>query len=81
MRTAMQLNIYDAKAKLSSLLDRALAGETIVIARAGEPVVRLVPVKGVQSKSGVTFGGRLKGRMKLSKDFFKPLTEDELLGK
>lgn len=77
----MQLNIYDAKAKLSSLLDRAIAGETIVIARAGEPLVRLVPVKGVQSKNGVTFGGRLKGRMKLSKDFFEPVTEDELLGK
>jgi prevent-host-death family protein len=39
-----QVNIAEAKAKLSSLLDRALAGEDIVIARAGKPLARLVPV-------------------------------------
>jgi prevent-host-death family protein len=39
-----QINIAEAKAKLSSLLDRALAGEDIVIARAGKPLARLVPV-------------------------------------
>ena len=39
-----QINIAEAKAKLSSLLDRALAGEEIVIARAGKPLARLVPV-------------------------------------
>lgn len=77
----MQLNIYEAKARLSNLLDRALAGETVVIARAGEPLVRLVPIKGALSKSGVRFGGRLKGRMKLAPDFFKPMTDDELLSK
>jgi prevent-host-death family protein len=40
-----QFNIVEAKAKLSELLDRALAGEEIVIARAGEPLARLTPVK------------------------------------
>src|ERR1700737_2647092 len=35
---AVQINITEAKAKLSSLLDRALAGEEIVIARAGKPL-------------------------------------------
>jgi prevent-host-death family protein len=39
-----QINIAEAKAKLSELLDRALAGEEIVIARAGKALVRLVPV-------------------------------------
>jgi prevent-host-death family protein len=39
-----QINIAEAKAKLSSLLDRALAGEDIVIARAGKPLARLVPI-------------------------------------
>jgi prevent-host-death family protein len=39
-----QMNIAEAKAKLSELLDRALAGEEIVIARAGKPLARLVPV-------------------------------------
>lgn len=40
----VQINIAEAKAKLSALLDRALAGEDIVIARAGKPLARLVPV-------------------------------------
>jgi len=39
-----QFNIAEAKAKLSELLDRALSGEDIVIARAGEPLARLTPV-------------------------------------
>src|SRR6266487_2967700 len=39
-----QINIAEAKAKLSSLLDRALAGEEVVIARAGKPLARLAPV-------------------------------------
>jgi len=41
---ACQINIAEAKAKLSELLDRALAGEEIVIARAGKPLARLAPV-------------------------------------
>lgn len=40
-----QFNIAEAKAKLSELLDRALGGEEIVLARAGEPLARLMPVK------------------------------------
>jgi prevent-host-death family protein len=39
-----QINIAQAKAKLSELIDRALGGEEIVIARAGKPLARLVPV-------------------------------------
>ena len=51
---AVQFNIAEAKAKLSSLLDRALAGEEIVIARAGKPLARLVPVKDLtRRKPGV----------------------------
>lgn len=40
-----QVNIAEAKAKLSELLDRALAGEEIIIARSGKPLARLVPVE------------------------------------
>ena len=40
-----QVNIAEAKAKLSELLDRALGGEDIVIARAGKPLARLAPLK------------------------------------
>ena len=39
------VNLYDAKTQLSRLVDRAIAGEDIVIARAGKPAVRLVPVE------------------------------------
>jgi prevent-host-death family protein len=45
-----QINIAEAKAKLSELLDRALAGEDIVIARAGKPLARLVPVEARQPR-------------------------------
>jgi prevent-host-death family protein len=40
-----QVNIAEAKAKLSELLDRALGGEEIVIARAGKPLVKLMPLQ------------------------------------
>jgi prevent-host-death family protein len=39
-------NLYEAKNQLSSLADRAAAGEEIVIARHGQPVIKLVPVPG-----------------------------------
>jgi prevent-host-death family protein len=39
------VNTHDAKTHFSSLIDRALAGEEIVIARSGKPMVKLVPVE------------------------------------
>lgn len=39
-----QVNVTEAKTKLSQLIDDAAAGEDVVIARAGRPVVRLVPM-------------------------------------
>jgi prevent-host-death family protein len=38
------VNIAEAKAKLSQLLDEAAAGKEVVIARAGKPIVRLTPI-------------------------------------
>ncbi|MBL8672604.1 MAG: type II toxin-antitoxin system prevent-host-death family antitoxin [Alphaproteobacteria bacterium] len=43
--TETVVNIYDAKAKLSQLVERAMAGDAIVIAKAGRPMVRLVPCR------------------------------------
>ncbi len=40
-----QVNIYEAKTHLSRLLDRVAAGEEIIIAHAGRPVARLVPME------------------------------------
>jgi prevent-host-death family protein len=48
----IQVNIAEAKAKLSSLLDRVLAGEEVVIARAGKPLARLTPVQRLARKRG-----------------------------
>jgi prevent-host-death family protein len=53
----MQINIAEAKAKLSSLLDRALAGEEVVIARAGKPLARLVPIEQRTRRKGGAWRG------------------------
>lgn len=38
------VNMHQAKASLSRLVERALAGEEVIIGRNGEPLIRLVPV-------------------------------------
>ena len=59
-------NIHDAKAKLSELIKRAIAGEEVVIARAGEPMVRLTPVRHDLTPRQ---GGQLKGKIWIADDF------------
>lgn len=65
-----QVNIYEAKAKLSDLVERAANGEDIVIARSGKPRVRLVPV--VERRSPRVFG-QLAGQV-----VFHPGWEDDV---
>jgi prevent-host-death family protein len=67
------VNIYDAKTQLSRLIDRAAAGEDILIGRAGKPMVRLVPVADVLPRQP----GLLKG-LAVPDALFDPLPEDEL---
>ncbi len=77
----MLVNIYEAKSKLSALLDKAQAGEEVVIARAGKPIVRLTPIApAAGSRSGVRLGGLKTSSLKLSDDFHAPLSDDDLLG-
>lgn len=76
----MLVNIYDAKIKLSALLDKAVAGEEVVIARAGKPRARLMPVTAAASKSGVRLGGLKRAKLKLTADFHARMTDDDLLG-
>ncbi|WP_169979776.1 type II toxin-antitoxin system Phd/YefM family antitoxin [Tautonia rosea] len=59
-------NIHEAKTQLSQLINRALAGEEVVIARAGEPLVRLMPV---YPDTRPRQGGQLQGRIRMSDDF------------
>lgn len=65
-----QVNIYEAKTRLSQLVERAEAGEEIIIARGGRPAARLVPFvrPGVQRKAG-----RMRGRVRIRRDFDAPL--------
>ncbi|MFO8004084.1 type II toxin-antitoxin system Phd/YefM family antitoxin [Thioalkalivibrio sp.] len=67
------VNVHEAKTHLSRLLERAHAGEEIILAKAGRPYARLVPLA---TTSGKRQPGRLEG--KVSNDFFEPLPKAEL---
>jgi prevent-host-death family protein len=62
-----QFGMHEAKTQLSRLVERALAGEGVVITRHGKPVVRIVPV-GRQSRFAAT-RGMGKGKIWMSDDF------------
>lgn len=68
------VNLHAAKTHLSRLVDEAAAGEDVVIAKAGKPMVRLVPVRS-RARTGY---GDLKGRMRIARDFDAPLPDDLL---
>lgn len=64
------MNIYEAKTHLSELVDRAAAGEEIIIAKAGVPTARLVPLRAVHENR---VPGGWGGRMTIAADFDAPL--------
>lgn len=68
------VNVHEAKTQLSRLLARVAGGEEIVIARAGRPVARLLPVQGQAARRTP---GALRGRIELSERFDEPLPADE----
>jgi prevent-host-death family protein len=65
-----QVNIHQAKTELSKLVERAEAGEEIVIARAGKPAAKLVPLTrpGIRRRLGL-----LDGKFRIPDDFNAPL--------
>ncbi|MFO1300160.1 MAG: type II toxin-antitoxin system prevent-host-death family antitoxin [Burkholderiaceae bacterium] len=67
------VNVHEAKTHLSRLLDQAHAGEEIIVAKAGKPYARLVPLA---PQAGARRPGRLPGR--IGDAFFEPLPEEEL---
>lgn len=75
MKQRKHVNVHEAKTHLSRLLEQVEDGADIVIARAGEPVARLVPVAHGQTARKPGF---LKGRIRIAADFDAPLP-DELL--
>jgi antitoxin (DNA-binding transcriptional repressor) of toxin-antitoxin stability system len=71
------VNIYEAKTHLSRLVDRAAAGEEIIIARSGKPVVRL---SRLDPPTRTIVFGVLQGRVVVADDFDAPLPEGVLAG-
>lgn len=69
-RKAVSYNVHEAKTHLSQLLERVSQGEDIIIAKAGVPVARLVPVVAVSEARPL---GTEKGRLLIADDFDAPL--------
>ncbi len=67
------VNVHEAKTHLSRLLDEAHAGKEIILAKAGKPYARLMPLTATPA---IRQPGRLPGR--LGAGFFDPLPADEL---
>jgi prevent-host-death family protein len=67
------VNMHQAKSSLSRLVERALAGEDVIIARNGEPLVRLVPVP---KKREPRVPGRSKGKIWIGPD--PEFTDEEI---
>lgn len=74
---AETVNLYQAKTHLSDLVDRAAKGEEIVIAKAGVPVARLVPLASIGA--GRTPGG-WEGLVTIAPDFDAPLPAELQVG-
>jgi prevent-host-death family protein len=75
--TGMEVNIHEAKTNFSKLLQRVALGEEVIIAKAGVPVAKLVPVHPEQGKRPLGF---LKGEIWMADDFNGPLPPDILAG-
>jgi prevent-host-death family protein len=71
---SITVNVHEAKTQFSRLLEQAHAGQEIILAKAGKPYARMVPL-GQQEKS-VRKPGRLAGH--IDEAFFEPLPDDEL---
>ena len=69
------VNIHAAKSQLSRLLDAAVAGEEVIIAKAGKPIARLVAIERTLARRKL---GTLAGQFRVPDDFDDPLP-DEIL--
>ena len=69
----MRVNVYAAKSQLSRLLERAVAGEEVIVTRNGKPLVKLVPVGAARPPRRL---GGLRGKIRVASDFDAPLPDD-----
>jgi antitoxin (DNA-binding transcriptional repressor) of toxin-antitoxin stability system len=70
-----QFNIAEAKSHFSELVQKALLGEEVVIARDNKPLLKLVPLNVSDRKRRP---GSAKGKIVVSDAFFEPMSEEEL---
>lgn len=73
---AATVNMHEAKTHLSRLVERAVEGEEVIIAKAGKPLVRLVPVERPVVDTSKRLG-MLRGQLTIPDDF-KGFMKDEI---
>jgi prevent-host-death family protein len=73
----MRVGIHEAKTQLSKLIPAALAGEEVIITKAGQPLVKLVPVQQEHKQRPI---GVFKNKIKLHGDLSDPLPVDIIDG-
>jgi prevent-host-death family protein len=69
------VNVHAAKSQLSRLLDAAVSGEEVIIAKAGKPMVRLVPIEPKKERRKL---GTLAGQFRVPDNFDDPLPDEVL---
>jgi prevent-host-death family protein len=71
----LTINIHEAKTHLSRFVEQAAAGEEIIIAKAGKPMARLVPLQPTPSRRKL---GLFKGQLNVPDDFDAPLDDEAI---
>jgi prevent-host-death family protein len=69
------VNIYEAKTRLSQLVDKAASGEDVVVSRNGKPLVRITQLEATRRR--IKFGV-LKGKVRVAPDFDAALPDEVL---
>ena len=69
----MKVNIHEAKTQLSRLIERALNGEEVTIAKAGDPLVRLIPIRPAKPVLGSA-----RGEVAMKPGWDAPMTPEEV---
>ncbi len=75
----MQVNIYEAKNSFSKLIECALSGEEVIIAKAGRPLLRLAPIE-ARVGNGVRLGGLKDAGIEVDEAFYAQGSDADLLG-
>lgn len=69
----MKVSVYEAKSKLSQMINKALDGEEVVITRNGHDTVKLIPT----NTNKTSWIGSMKGKIVVNDSFFDALDDDE----